>query len=107
MARHVLQSHKPWLAYSNGQWPSGNVDWHTDMLDIAYRTKNSYRWEQDPSPAKMLIDALCPAGGTVLDPYTGAGSYGIAALEMERKFIGVEMDAERFTKASERLADHG
>jgi 16S rRNA G966 N2-methylase RsmD len=107
MARHVLQSHKPWVAYSNGQWPSGNVDWHADMLDIAYRTKNSYRWEQDPDPTKMLIDALCPAGGTVLDPYTGTGSFGIAAMQMGRKFIGVEMDSERFTKASERLADHG
>jgi 16S rRNA G966 N2-methylase RsmD len=107
MARHVFQAYKPWVSYSNGPWPSGMVDWHPDMLDPSARAKDQYRWEQDPNPTKMLIDALSPQNGTILDPYTGTGSYGIAALEMGRKFIGIEMDAERFTKASERLADHG
>jgi site-specific DNA-methyltransferase (adenine-specific) len=68
--------------------------------------KDRYRWEQDPDPTKMLIDALCPAGGTVLDPYTGTGSFGIATLEMGRKFIGVEIDADRFKQCSERLNAH-
>lgn len=106
MARHVIQCHKPWVAYSNGQWPSGNVDWHPDLLDAGSKMKDRYRWEQDPDPTKMLIDALCPAGGTVLDPYTGTGSFGVATLEMERKFIGVEMDADRFKQCSERLNAH-
>ena len=106
MARHILQAHKPWVAYSNGQWPSGNVDWHPDLLDKGVRMKDRYRWEQDPNPTKMLIDALSPQNGTILDPYTGTGSFGVAALEMGRKFIGVEMDAERFEKASERLASN-
>jgi 16S rRNA G966 N2-methylase RsmD len=106
MARHVIQCHKPWVAYSNGQWPSGNVDWHPDLLDAGSKMKDRYRWEQDPDPTKMLIDALCPAGGTVLDPYTGTGSFGIATLEMGRKFIGVEIDADRFKQCSERLNAH-
>jgi 16S rRNA G966 N2-methylase RsmD len=106
MGRHVLQAYKPWLAYSVGPWPSGSIDWHPDMLDASSRAKDRYRWEQDPNPTKMLIDALSPEGGTVLDPFTGTGSYGIAALQMGRKFIGVESDADRFQKASERLAGH-
>jgi 16S rRNA G966 N2-methylase RsmD len=106
MARHVLQAYKPWIAYSNGPWPSGAVDWHPDMLDASSRAKDRYRWEQDPNPAKMLIDALSPKGGTVLDPYTGTGSYGVAALEMDRLFIGIEYDADRHIKACERLASH-
>jgi 16S rRNA G966 N2-methylase RsmD len=107
MARHVLQSYKPWLAFSNGPWPSGGVDWHPDTLDASSRAKDRYRWEQDPDPAKMLVDALSPKGGTVLDPYTGTGSYGIAALSLGRKFIGVEHDAQRFSGAVERLKAHG
>lgn len=107
MARHVLQSYKPWLAFSNGPWPSGGVDWHPDTLDASSRAKDRYRWEQDPDPAKMLVDALSPKGGTVLDPYTGTGSYGIAALALGRKFIGVEHDAQRFSGAVERLKAHG
>jgi ParB-like chromosome segregation protein Spo0J len=107
MARHVLQSYKPWLAFSKGPWPSGGVDWHPDTLDASSRAKDRYRWEQDPDPAKMLVDALSPKGGTVLDPYTGTGSYGIAALSLGRKFIGVEHDAQRFSGAVERLKAHG
>jgi DNA modification methylase len=51
----------------------------------------------------MLIDALCPVGGTVLDPFTGTGSYGFVTVEMGRKFIGIEADAERFAQAVNRI----
>jgi hypothetical protein len=103
MARHTLQAWKPWLAYSNGPWPSGRIDWHPDVLDPSARAKGNYRWQQDPDPARMLIDALCPVGGTVLDPFTGTGSYGFVTVEMGRKFIGIEADAERFAQAVNRI----
>lgn len=103
MARHVLQSWKPWVAYSNGPWPSGRIDWHEDMLQPSDRTKSRYRWEQDGSPAEYIIEALCPEGGTVLDPFTGTGAYGLSTLTRGRQFIGCEMDAERFQKAADRL----
>lgn len=41
--------------------------------------------------ASHFIRALCPAGGTVLDPFCGSGSTGHAALELGRKFIGVDI----------------
>jgi len=104
LARHTLQAWKPWLAYSNGEWPSGRIDWHPDVLNPSARAKDLYRWQQDPEPARMLIDSLCPPGGTVLDPFTGTGSYGFLAIEMGRKFIGVEADAERFAVAVERVS---
>jgi site-specific DNA-methyltransferase (adenine-specific) len=103
MGRHVIQAHKPWLAYSNGAWPSGTTDWHPDLLDPSVRSKDRYRWEQDPGPTKMLINDLSPEDGIVVDPFTGSGSYGEAALAVGRKFIGTEMDAERFEVAAGRL----
>jgi hypothetical protein len=105
MARHVLQAWKPWLAYTRSTWPSGRIDWHPDMLDPSSRAKGNYRWQQDPDPARMLIDALCPPGGTVLDPFTGTGSYGVVTVEMGRQFIGVEADTERFRQATQRLGN--
>lgn len=104
MARHALQAWKPWVAYSNGAWPSGRIDWHEDVLTPSDRTKSRYRWEQDGNPSEYLIEALCPEGGTVLDPFTGTGTYGLAALARGRHFIGCEMDADRFTGTVERLA---
>jgi len=103
MARHVLQEWKPWLAYTKTTWPSGRIDWHPDMLDGGTRDKAMYRWQQDPDPARLLIQALCPPGGTVLDPFTGTGSYGVVTVDMGRHFIGVEADTERFHQATQRL----
>jgi ParB-like chromosome segregation protein Spo0J len=107
MGRHILQSWKPWFVYSNGQWPSARIDWHPDMLDPSYRAKDRYRWEQDPDPVKLLIDATSDEGGLVLDPFSGTGAYGVAALSMGRRFIGVELDADRFAGAAKRLTEHG
>ena len=50
-----------------------------------------------------LIKLITPAGGTVLDPFMGSGSTGIAAIEGGWKFIGVEKDKEYFAIAKARL----
>jgi hypothetical protein len=103
MGRHIMQSFKPWLAFTRNQWPSGRIDWHPDMLDPSYRAKDQYRWQQDGNPVKLLIDALCPKGGTVCDPFTGTGAYGVATLEMGRRFIGAELDSDRLNMARTAL----
>lgn len=41
-----------------------------------------------------LIKLVTPAGGIVLDPFTGSGSTGKAALLEGYKFIGIELTAE-------------
>ena len=103
MARHALQAWKPWLAYSNGPWPSGRVDWHEDMLAPSERTKSVFRWQQDGDPAGYLVEVLCPDGGTVLDPFAGSGEYGRIVVERGRQFIGVEIDDKRFAAAKSTL----
>jgi len=103
LARHVCQEWKPWLAYSNGPWPSGRVDWHPDRLEVGSRSKSRYRWEQDGEPAACLIDELSAPGDVVLDPFCGVGTYGTVAVRMGRQFVGVEWDAGRFDQAVARL----
>jgi 16S rRNA G966 N2-methylase RsmD len=103
LARHVCEAWKPWLAFSNGPWPSGRVDWHIDMLDGVGQSKTRYRWEQASEPAAQLVDNLAPDNGLVLDPFAGTGTYGVAALSTGRRFIGVEADHGRFLGCCERL----
>lgn len=107
MGRHINQTWKPWVAYSNGPWPSGRVDWHPDTLDPSVRAKGQYRWQQDGTPAQHLIVELCPEGGTVLDPFTGTGSYGLATRAEGRRFIGIEEDHERYDMAVAKLGENG
>jgi len=42
-------------------------------------------------------------GRTVLDPYMGSGSTGVACLRTGRKFIGIEIDPGHFETARARL----
>lgn len=49
------------------------------------------------------ISAFCPAGGTVLDPFMGTGTTGVACLQSGRSFIGIELDSDYFAFATERM----
>jgi site-specific DNA-methyltransferase (adenine-specific) len=42
---------------------------------------------------------------TVLYPMMGSGTTGYAALNLKRKFIGIEIDPKKFTIAKAQLAD--
>lgn len=44
-----------------------------------------------------------PPGATVLDPYMGSGTTGVAALELGLNFIGIESDPRYFAVARRRL----
>jgi site-specific DNA-methyltransferase (adenine-specific) len=51
---------------------------------------------------ELLLDFLQP-GDTVLDPFMGIGSLGVACLELGRRYIGIEMDAGYFDIACKRM----
>ena len=53
---------------------------------------------------KYLIKLISPAGGTVLDPFTGSGSTGCAAVELGHTFIGCELDPAYVDIANRRIA---
>jgi DNA modification methylase len=52
---------------------------------------------------KYLIKTYSNKGDVVLDNAMGCGSTGVAAIETGRRFIGMELDAEYFNVASERI----
>lgn len=60
---------------------------------------------QKPVPlmAWCMERAKVPEGATVLDPYMGSGSTGIACLRTGRNFVGIEKDPKHFATALARL----
>ena len=54
---------------------------------------------------QWLVRLITPEGGTVLDPFAGSGTTGVAALAEGRSFIGIEKDESYFKIAEKRLAD--
>jgi len=53
---------------------------------------------------KWCIDML-PKPQTILDPFMGSGTTGVAAVQMGRDFIGVEMEPRYFEIACKRIED--
>ena len=56
--------------------------------------KNTHPTVKPTSLMRYLIKLVTPAGGTVLDPFTGSGSTGKAALLDGYKFVGAELTEE-------------
>ncbi|HTD09916.1 MAG TPA: site-specific DNA-methyltransferase [Solirubrobacteraceae bacterium] len=52
---------------------------------------------------RYLVELVTPPGGTVLDPFAGSASTGIATVMEHRKFLGVEQEARYTAIACARL----
>jgi site-specific DNA-methyltransferase (cytosine-N4-specific) len=50
------------------------------------------------------IAAGCKPGGTVLDPFAGSGTTGLAALQLGRQFTGIDLSPDFARLAAGRLA---
>ncbi len=55
---------------------------------------------------RWLVRLTCPPGGLVLDPFTGSGSTGAAAVLEGRRFLGIEREPEYVDIACARLTHH-
>ena len=55
---------------------------------------------------EMCLRAGCPVGGTVLDPFNGAGTTGLAALKNGRQYIGIELNPAYIEITHQRFQKH-
>ena len=62
----------------------------TKYLHPTGKPQNIYKW---------LIERYSKEGDTILDPTAGSFNSGVVAVEMNRKYIGVEKDVDYFNKA--------
>lgn len=46
-----------------------------------------------------------PNARTILDPFLGSGSTGVAAVQLGRRFVGIEIDPKHFATACRRISD--
>lgn len=65
--------------------------------------KNLHDTEKPVGLMEILIGNSTQENGIVLDPFMGIGSSGIAANNLGRNFIGVELDDTYFSIAKERI----
>lgn len=72
------------------------------------KTLNELRYHPTQKPVPVMswcIKRLPLSAETILDPFMGSGTTGVAALKLGRKFIGIELDPHYFDVACERVED--
>ena len=65
--------------------------------------RNLHDTEKPIELMKILIENSSEQNDFVLDPFMGIGSTGIASKELNRNFIGIEIDEKYFEIAKERI----
>lgn len=53
---------------------------------------------------RWLVKLITPIGGTVIDPFLGSGTTGMACRYEQRSFIGIEREADYIAIAERRIA---
>ncbi len=56
-----------------------------------------------PHLPKTCLLAGCPEAGVVLDPFSGAATTGIVAVQNRRQYIGIELNPEYIDLSNRRF----
>jgi site-specific DNA-methyltransferase (adenine-specific) len=100
--RYVRYSHESayLLAKGNPSKPSIAL---SDVLEWKY-TGDELHPTQKPVMALLpVILAFSHVGDLILDPFAGAGTTAVAAQELGRRYIGIELDPVYAQKAQDRV----
>lgn len=65
------------------------------------------RWHPTQKPVELALWCLgfLPDAQTILDPFMGSGTTGVACVKLGRKFIGIEIEPKYFEIACRRIED--
>lgn len=74
----------------------------TDVIKCP-RTNNDFHPTE--KPVGLMRAVIEWTAGTVVDPFMGSGTTGVAAVQIGRRFIGIERDERHFETACKRIAD--
>lgn len=73
------------------------------ILEFAKDADNVHPTQKPVALLEYLINTYTNEGATVLDNCMGSGSTGIACINTNRKFIGIEKDEKYFEIAKQRI----
>jgi DNA modification methylase len=75
------------------------------MLRAGGETRGDHPTQKPVGVMKWAISHVPPPAQTILDPFMGSGTTGVAAMLMGRDFIGIEKSERYFEAACRRIED--
>jgi DNA modification methylase len=84
-----------------------SFDGNARVLSYDPLAKGDYRDKQHPTQKPVAVMKWClgflPDAETILDPFMGSGTTGVACAKLGRKFIGIEIEPKYFDIAVRRI----
>lgn len=72
---------------------------------FSYNILQTDKFHMTGKPSALMADVLqvVEPGATILDPFMGSGTTGVACAQSARRFIGIELDPTYFSIAEQRI----
>lgn len=113
---YALPPSRGWLLWDKMQEHStAHAEMAWTNLDIPVRTFRYARAQlasegkqhptQKPLPLMKWCLGFLPDAETIIDPFMGSGTTGVACVKLGRKFTGIELDARYFDIACKRIEE--
>lgn len=113
--RQIVVKWKPLLWFVKGSRPinpsfpksvkDGKKNFLSDLIVSKAPDKRFHNWSQSTTEAEYVIKYLTAPNDLVLDPFLGGGTTAIACRNLQRRFIGIDIDSKaiELTRANLRL----
>lgn len=113
MNLHFVNSTETWIYFTykkkTGTFNNDGKMIH-DFIETAVASNGERRFGKHPTqkPVKLMeffVNVLSNENETILDPFMGSGSTGVAAIKNDRNFIGVELNEKYYNIARQRIEE--
>ncbi len=86
-----------------GSCPYSSNVFVADAFRFGQPDKTDHPTQMPVAVVRPLIEASSRRGDTILDPFMGSGTTGVAAVKLGREFIGIEIEPKYFDIACRRI----
>ena len=102
----VWDKEQPWENFSQAEiaWTSINRPAALFKLSTVRGTPDKEHPTQKPVALMEWCIGKIPDARTICDPFMGSGTTGVAAMNLQRAFIGIEREPKYFDIACERIS---
>ncbi len=73
--------------------------------DVIQAPRTGNEWHPTEKPVQLMWHVARWTDGTILDPFMGSGTTGVACVKLGRKFIGIEIEPRYFDIACRRIEE--